>query len=298
VLRVSQVREASGLVAASPLDRAALAVLDFIGDEIVGFFHEVFFNYWLAEHIVDRLVGETTTAEEIAELFSLQRSYVTNKLVRQRIESREDRSRVASRLREAFDASDPLGPRRVFARNQVLYLIARIDSSEATQRFVRSIWYSDEAEFVRYSAAFSAVILGDTQVEDEYYQRLLHSPTTDRLNRGYHLSYYGDVAPLAEAEAAPDDDGASDAGRTLTTLFRRLARTESRHRRLRRIELLTIRRFLETGRGIPEDVGDPMGVLDRLTVELTASASSEFQRDALTEVDRIRKLIGATGAQG
>jgi hypothetical protein len=291
VLHLAQVRTSLSLVSDSALERAALSVLDFIGDEIVGFFHEVFFDYWLAEYIVDRLVDSATTKQEIAGTFSLHRSYVTNKLVRQRIEGREDRAAVASRLRDAYDATGHLGSKEVFARNQIIYLTARIDSSDATRRFVRSIWHSNEPAFVRYAAAFSAAILDDTEVEDEYFRLLKQSHTTDRLNRGYHLSYYGDTEPVTEAEATPDDDGTSDAARTLATLFRRLGRTEARHRRLRRIELLTVRRFLETGRQIPAAVAEPAAVLETVRQDLSAGPSSDFQRDAIEEVEKILNLI-------
>jgi hypothetical protein len=128
-------------------------------------------------------------------------------------------------------------------------------------------------------------------VEDEYFKLLKDNQTTDRLNRGYHLSYYGDTEPVTETEATPDDDGTSDAARTIATLFRRLGRTEPRHRRLRRIELFTIFRFLETGRHIPADVVDPVAVLERVRTELKACPSSEFQRDALEEVDKILTVI-------
>ena len=198
---------------------------------------------------------------------------------------------MAGRLRDAYDATEHLAARQAFARNQIIYLAARIDSSEPTRRFVRSIWYSDEPAFVRYAAAFSAAILDDTAVEEEYFKLLEQGDTTDRLNRGYHLSYYGDTEPVTETEATADDDGSSDAARTLATLFRRLTRTEPRHRRLRRIELLTIRRFLETDREVPASVTEPVIVLEQVREELRTLPSTEFQRDAISEVDRILELI-------
>jgi hypothetical protein len=291
VLQLSQVLASASLAPDSAMERAALSVLDFIGDEVVGFFHEVFFDYSLAEYIVDRLADTTTKREEIADLFSLHRSYVTNKLVRQRIEGREDRAAVAGRLRDAYDATGHLGSRQAFARNQIIYLAARIDTSETTRRFVRSIWHSREPAFVRYAAAFSAAILDDTVVEEEYFKLLKQDDTTDRLNRGYHLSYYGDTEPVTETDATADDDGSSDAARTLATLFRRLERTEPRHRRLRRIELLTVRRFLETSREVPASVTDPVVVLERVREELRALPATEFQRDSISEVDTILELI-------
>src|SRR5262249_39699626 len=85
VVQKTDVLTTLGISADSNEERAVFAVLDFVRDEVVGFFHEVFFDYWLAEYIVDKLADTTTRSDEVAELFSLSRSYVTNKLIRQRI---------------------------------------------------------------------------------------------------------------------------------------------------------------------------------------------------------------------
>ena len=292
VVRLSTVRGLTSDAPDSPFDRAVLSVLDFVGDEIVGFFHEVFFDFWLAEFIVNRLGQAHAPPDTIAELFSLARSYVTSKLIRQRIDTREDRTHIAASLRNSYDAVTGLGARRVFARNQIIYLLARIDQSEATRRFVREIWNTDEAEFVRYSAAFAAVILGDATVEAEYYDRLKSNDVADRLNRAYHLAYYGDTEPVSEVDV-PQDDGRSSADRTLRALFERLKRTELRHRRLRRIELLTVRRFLETRRRLPSEVQDPIRILAGVRAEIEVIATSDFRDGAFAELARITELIAS-----
>ncbi len=272
---------------------AVLSVLDIIGKEVLGFFHEIFFEFWLADYIVDVLIDDAASTGEVASVMSLQRSYVTNQFVRQRIASREDSNLIGARLRGAYHAAESLGQRKAFACNQILYLLGRIDKSTENRDFVRAVWRSDEPEFVKYAAAFSAVILGDEEVEDEYFRRLSTNPVADRINRGYHLSYYGDTDPLYSAEAVPEDQGESNAARTLSRLFERLQRTESRHKALRRIELFTIRRFLETDRRIPDEIAEPMEILYRVESELHERPDSSFRNDSLQEVRRIRDLMRA-----
>jgi hypothetical protein len=62
----------------------------------------------------------------------------------------------------------------------------------------------------------------------------------------------------------PLDDNQSSAEATLRKLFKRLTHTEDSYRNVHRIELFTIRRFLETGRKIPSDVSDPKSIIDQV----------------------------------
>jgi hypothetical protein len=293
-LKWSTVRQSLGIQASSQFESAVLAVLDapYGGEEVHGFFHEVFFEYWLAEYIVEQLSDTAVSPAQLAELFALHRSHVTNKLIRERIQAQEEASRIAARLREAYYEAGGLGHARHSARNQILYLIARIDTGEATRELLRTSWRTESDEFVKYAAAFSAALLGLEDVESEYALHLRDNPSADRLNRGYHLSYYGDTDPLNETAEVPEDTGASDALQTIIQLFKRLSRSEERHRHLRRIELFTIRRFLETGRAIPMDVQDPVGVIRDVERELQALSPSEFRDSALQEATRVLQLLG------
>jgi len=105
-----------------------------------------------------------------------------------------------------------------------------------------------------------------------------------------HLYYYGDV-DLKESEMPPRDDGQSGAEATLRRLAARLERSEARHRNLRRIELFTIRRFLETGRTVPE----PARLRERLAAVLAETESyamsPEFVDGVRKEIDMIQRLL-------
>ena len=256
-LTTRELQEAIEFESDSPRGRAILAFIDTLGVRIIGFFHEVFHEYWLAEYLVEQLVKQPANPSEIASLFRYQRSVVTNRLIRLHIKSRENASEIASRLREAFwNAGNG-----EFAKNQIVYLLGRIDDSQATRAFLSSIWHSnEETDFVKYSAAYAAIMLGDGAIESEYFRRLSTSDSYDRINRGYHLFYYQDV-DISEASLPWLDDNKVSAEGALRNLFRRLGRGEDRYRNVHRIELFTIRRFLETGRTLPSDISDPESII-------------------------------------
>jgi hypothetical protein len=121
-------------------------------------------------------------------------------------------------------------------------------------RFLATIWNNrSEHDFVRYSAAHAAVALGVHSIEEEFYSELVTNDTLDRMNIWYHRSYYGDVQ-ASEQRGYGLDDGTGPATRAIQQVLERLNRRQSRHLSLRRVELLTLRRFLERGESVDSSV--------------------------------------------
>src|SRR5439155_15099860 len=130
---------------------ACRSLLDGRNGVISGFIHETFFEYWLAEFIILAMMDPHRASARLARALSFQRSVATNRLVRQGIFASRQPAEAAAALREAFWQADD---EQIFAKNQILYFLGRIDSSPATIRFLTAIWCNKaEHDFVRYSAA-------------------------------------------------------------------------------------------------------------------------------------------------
>jgi len=216
------------------------------------------------------LIDESTTTRQIAEMFSYQRSVVTNRLLRQAIIQQNSKTKIVEHLRDAYFEAENLSERREFSRNQIVYLLGRIDESRGTQAFLKQMWENERnPAVVRHSAAFAAIMLGDRAIEREYYNLLCGSSRDDEINRGYHLYYYEDQN-VAEKDMPPADHGDTGAERAMEQLFRRLQRTDFATLNLRRIELFTVASFFKTGRNCPLD-------LDR---------AREIVRAAITQVNK------------
>lgn len=291
-LRISELETLLDVEEEAPLGRAVFALLDTLGERVFGFFHEVFQEFWLAEFLVDKLVDPQIEAKQRAEYFSYQRSVVTNNFVKMRIKSREKVSMISGLLQEAIRSTSSGGERSLFAKNQLVYLLGRIDESNAMRAFLRDVWNSsEESAFVKHSAAFGAIILGDDEIEDEYYQLLSTSDSDDKMNRGYHLYYYKDL-DVPESAMPVIDDGLRDGERTLRQLFKRLSRSEVRHLNLRRIELLTIRGFLESGRTVPSDVTDARAIVSKTIVDARShNLSDAYVTGVEKEAKRVLELL-------
>jgi hypothetical protein len=133
--------------------------------------------------------------------------------------------------------------------------------------------------------------MGNKAVEAAYYASLRKLGAWDEINRGYHLYYYGDI-DIDEGQVPPKDDGTSPAESTLRTLFHRLQRSQPEHLTLRRIELFTIRRFLETGRHLPADVSDPKAIVKSAATSANLHTfGREFVRSVEEEAGLVARLL-------
>lgn len=250
------------------LFRATLSALE-VSDEVIrGFQHEILHDFWLGQYIARRLPA--ATAEDLIRLLGSQRRGFANSVVRRRLAREGRKAEAANTLRGSFDEVGQV-PRAEFVKNQILYFLGRLDDGSATQGFLAAVWRSDEPRFVRYSAAFTGALIGAPGVEEEYYETLRSDPESDALNRGYHLYYHGDV-DVRETEMPYHDDGTVSADRTIDVLIDRLRLKKPTNRRLRRIELFTLRRFIETRGGVNQEVG---AALNAVLAELGAEAAGE-----------------------
>jgi hypothetical protein len=266
---------------------AACSLLD-VGDGMVsGFRHEVVHAYWLGEEIAVRLPG--AGADEVVELLRWQRSAIANDAVRQRLR-RDGRApeSVATLRSRFFDI--PAGPPGDFVKNQILYFLGRLDDPTRSREFLAGVWRSDEPEFVRYSAAFNGAMIGAAGVEEDYYHHLQDDADSDSLNRGYHMFYHGDIDLLETQMPYRDEDYSVPARRSVEVLIDRLRRDGPENKRLRRIELLTLRRFIET-RGAPE--GGLLKALDEGLLAIEREQNEEPLKASIAEeVSGVRRAAG------
>lgn len=286
-LTVAELAEQLEMDTEQPLFKATCSLLD-IGDETVkGFRHEVLHDYWLGEYIAARLPEADT--EEITGLLGRQRSAVANDAVRGRLRLNGRATESAESLRAHLDqvADDP---RSAFVKNQMLYFLGRLGEEADTREFLARLWRSDESDFVRYSAAFTGVMIGADGVEEEYYERLVGDEDSDALNRGYHLFYHGDL-DVAETEMPYlDNDFSVAAQRSMEVLIERLGLKRPENLRLRRIELLTLRRFVET-RGAPK--GEALAALDDALAGIQEEHVEEGRRSSIkAEIAMLQRVAG------
>lgn len=218
------------------------ALFDCSNDEAFGTFHEQFLEYLVANEIclacrekqypypdflqyvirpeINRyfrgLWGDSTEADKTAIFENLYCQYVENTRC------------------ESFSV--------VSTRVHAVYHICRFNSPKRTE-FIRYAFNIEKHISVRLSLYFGAIKMGDFEKEQEFFELLINDPVYDEANRGYHLAYYSD-AVMGDKLPFSDNLQCNWQG-TLNAILRHFRSDKEGHYFLRRIELVTMERFIE-----------------------------------------------------
>lgn len=135
-------------------------------------------------------------------------------------------------------------PSDVLHRNQAAYYMGRLDIPEAVTE-LRNADTRESNLFVKLSIGFGLMKRLQFDVEDLFMRRLRDDPAWDAANRGYHLFYYHD-SHVGDPSPPYKDPGSIAWDNTLRALSRHIESVEGKHIAIRRVELFTLRRFIET----------------------------------------------------
>lgn len=96
---------------------------------------------------------------------------------------------------------------------------------------------------VGQSLFFGVIKKGDLARERELFDLLNNDSEYSNSNRGYHLAYYGSGA--SEMSVIYSDEATADWDGPLQAFMRHFASSDTEHYYLRRIDLVTMRQFME-----------------------------------------------------
>jgi hypothetical protein len=213
-------------------------------NNIRGMLHEQFMEYFLAQEIISSSRDNNCPFPQFLEY---EIRWEVNRIIIElwRRAKKEDVRKCLLNLwrcyEEKHDHPDELS---IAIRNHAIYYIGRIpdDAAKDKLKLARGI---EKDIFVKLSIAFGLIKLEDYEVENELYNDLKSSKLWDQENRGYHLVYYGDW--ILKGEHPPYiDDCTKSWPKTLNSLLYHIKSQDRSHVALRRIELFTIRRFIES----------------------------------------------------
>jgi hypothetical protein len=235
-------------------------------DQVTGMLHEQ-----LLEHLTARAIVRGMQENIYPFPGSLAHAirYEINRIVRS-IWGEAPSSELQNTLQHLWDAyTNALGgdsATSTMQRNQSTYYIGRLGLPDAVD-YLRKADKIENNLFVKLSIGFGLIKLCQFDVEEELYTKLVENGKWDIGNRGYHLVYYGDWQP--EESPPYKDPGSVSWDNTMSALLRHIESPAARHVAIRRVELLTIRRFIET-RGNP-------GPLDEETLHRIERAIRGFK---------------------
>ena len=129
----------------------------------------------------------------------------------------------------------------ILKRVHAVYHLTRMRTPNDHEEIQR-IFNSEKEFYVLQSLYFGVIKRGDTDREKEFYDLLISNQEYSNANRGYHLAYYdsihGKVFPYTDNNTISWDG-------TLRAFHRHFSSQDVEHYMLRRIDLLTMRQFIE-----------------------------------------------------
>lgn len=228
--------------AGSICEREALVgIFDMIGhtDEIIGLVHEQLLEELVAEFLVE---GMLTGKRLYPDSLSVAVRWEINQLIRS-LWSEFDNAKLEVSLANLVGvfnmALSDDSTSGILCRNQAAYYMGRLGIPQAVSE-LRKVDYLEQNPFVKLSIGFGLIKRMQYDVEEAFVRKLQDDKNWDELNRGYHLYYYRD-----HNIGLNKDPGNVPWENTLRALMRHIESSEDKHIAIRRVELITIRRFIE-----------------------------------------------------
>jgi hypothetical protein len=258
--------------------------------EVIGMLHEQLLEHLTASAIVR---GMQENIYPFPDSLSHAIRFEINRIVRSILKetSKEGLEIILKHLWSSYN--EALGKDNaisVMQRNQASYYIGRLGLQEVID-YLRIANEKENNLFVKLSIGFGLIKLGQIDVEEDLYTKLVEDDEWDVGNRGYHLVYYRD---LQTDESPPyRDEGKLSWVNTLNALLRHIESNEERHIAMRRVELLTIRRLMvaRENRGPLDE--ETLHRIERairgVEVSPESNIPTDFYAKAENEFEKLRK---------
>lgn len=178
----------------------------------------------------------------------------------------------------------------ILERVHAVYHLSRLKVDGADDEISR-IFNSEKELAVLQSLYFGVIKRGDLQREKEFYQLLTENADYSNSNRGYHLAYYD--SGIAKVTLPYNDDITMDWGGSLRAFQRHFFSREMEHYYLRRIDLLTMRQFIEN-RGKREPLNED--ILEALEAKVNnppKGSDEEYQKLVQDEFLKLKQVYMA-----
>lgn len=219
-----------------------------VGDQsqqVVGMVHEQFIEYLIARSFAKGCLGSDFPLRNYlehqlnADATRFVKSIWENFTTKELISTLDCLELLALKSREESDK------KALMIAANCTYYISRIPAPESSKKVLQRLLSGETRIYVRNGILFALVRLGDEQAEEILYKSINSCKEANSINRGLHLEYFKDSTP-DETRVPPLDDGIEDWGLCLNGLMSHLDNFNERMCRTRRIDLLTIRSFLES----------------------------------------------------
>ncbi len=174
----------------------------------------------------------------------------------------------------------------ILKRVHAVYHLSRLMSKDNEEEINR-IFCTERERAVLQSLYFGVIKKGDMQREKELFELLNSDKDYSNSNRGYHLAYYD--SPSSQISLPYRDDASIGWDGSLRAFLRHFSSMDIEHYYLRRIDLVTMRQFMEY-RGKREPLTEEILELFGTWLEkFPRGANQEYQVLVSEEYQRLKE---------
>lgn len=263
-------------------------LFDCNNDYIIGTFHEQFMEYLVATVLINACIHKDEPYPEFLKM--VMRPEINRYFRGIWLEcSQTDREQIFSALYEQYAKNlNKTDLNEVLLRVHAIYHIARLDSPQR-QQCIDIAFKSEDHISVLLSLYFGAIKMGNLSKEEEFYNLLISDHCYDEANRGYHLAYYSDS--IVGNELPFKDNETCEWTGTLKAFERHFNSDELGHFFLRRIDLVTMRRLIETRNNVGPLTEDLLKRFDESLNEPLKDSQIQYQSFNDKVKEEYQKLV-------
>ncbi|GMT45803.1 MAG: hypothetical protein IEMM0006_1635 [bacterium] len=217
------------------------------------FTHESFKEWLISKLIIDMLIENSI---KLKDLLSVETTLAITTFVRIALQilPNDKLDTISNILKTVYyDNLEYNDSDTIYLRKNACYFLSRINTKLATD-YIVAILNDIESNKINETPFVIGTILsgfvtikGHYDIEQRYLSKLNNDSELDIRNRKYHLSYYGDNVVKSLQDFEKDNIKTSDDWqKTRKVLISRIISKNLRNQHLRTLDLITIRRFLET----------------------------------------------------
>ncbi len=180
----------------------------------------------------------------------------------------------------------------ILKRVHAVYHLSRLPSQNDEEQIDR-IFNSEKEWAVLQSLYFGVIKKGNLQRENELFELLNSNEECCNSNLGYHLAYYDSV--LSQISLPYGDDASVGWDGSLRAFQRHFSRKDTEHYYLRRIDLITMRQFMQFRKNRGPLTDEILKQFDAWLEETPHGVNQEYQALVTEEFQRLKETYKGLG---
>lgn len=262
-------------------------IFDTNADTAFGAFHEQFLEFLVSYALAYACLNKIQPYPEF--LKHVMRPEI-NRYFRGIVSQKPEKEReiIFKNIKDLYwNCAGKTGEDEVLKRVHAVYHLSRL-SDKSSDEEINRIFNFENQVAVKQSLYFGVIKHGDLQREKEFYDLLDTNREYNNSNRGYHQAYY-DLG-ISKISLPYNDDITVDWSGSFRAFQRHFFSQDKEHYYLFRIDLITMRHFIEARKKVYPLTRKDLDEMERQFTRTKTGKDSEFKKLVIEEFERLKDV--------